>query len=298
MSKQFDVLIIGGGIGGLMSAYRLKKGNPSLQVAIYEKGKHVEDRKCPAQQGKPCAHCGICAITSGYAGAGAFSDGKFNLGTAYGGTLGDALGEEVAMKYIKQVDEILHEHADPEDYPKIYSSNEGLKRKCLQNNLRLLDMDVRHLGTDRNLLIMKALIRDLESLGVSLFSDVTVTNVKKVGASYTVETQESSMNADAKKVIFAVGRGGVHLVTDFCQENDIPMKSNAVDIGVRVEMKDAIWTEFSSQIYEPKILCRTKTFEDKTRMFCFNKGGIVSAENNNGIITANGHAYSDDDKRT
>lgn len=296
--KQFDVLIIGGGIGGLMSAYRLKKGNPALKIAIYEKGKRIEQRKCVAHEGKPCAHCGICAITSGYAGAGAFSDGKFNLGTAYGGTLGDALGEEVAMKYIKEVDKILYEHADPNDYPQIFHSNEDLKRKCLQNNLRLLDMDVRHLGTDRNLRIMSELIRDLDILGVEMISECTVKNVQKIENGYHIVTDNEDEEAEASKVIFAVGRSGVHLVTDFCQENHIEMRSNAVDIGVRVEMKDAIWTEFSSQIYEPKILCRTKTFEDRTRMFCFNKGGIVSAENNNGIITANGHAYSDDAKRT
>ena len=216
-----DVAIIGGGIGGLMAAYRITKNRPDISVVIYDSGHMIEKRRCPASKNNGCVHCKICSITCGFAGAGAFSDGKFNLGTAYGGTLGESLGDDVAMEYINEVDNTLRSFAG-DNYPKLFMSNEGLRLKCIQHNLRLLDMNVRHLGTDKNLATMERLI-------------------------------------------------------DWISEH-----------GVRL----------CSAIYEPKILYRTKTFEDRTRMFCFNQGGLVSAENNHGIITANGHAYAEPEKKT
>lgn len=298
--EKFNVCIIGAGIGGLMAAYSIKKKNPALSVIIVEKGATLESRKCPASATQGCAHCRICAVTSGYGGAGARSDGKLNIGTAYGGILGDEIGEDEAMKYIRKVDEILYGFADfkdgVRDYPELFRSSEELKLKCLQNNLRLLDMDVRHLGTDRNFRILKNLVAGLDKLGVEMKSGCEVSGVAGNGDKWLVEGDKISVEAD--KIIIAVGRGGAGFVSKFCGDFGIPMKSNAVDIGVRVEMKDEIWREFSSKIYEPKILCRTKTFEDKTRMFCFNQGGIVSAENNNGVITANGHSFADKSRKT
>ena len=296
MDMQYDVIIIGGGIGGLMAAYGLRKQNESLRIAIAEKGRMVEQRKCPAVGGRSCVYCPVCSITSGFAGAGAFSDGKFNLGTAYGGTLGEELGENLAMRYIDAVSEVL-DRFTPEGLPiKMYGSNEALKLKCLQNNLRLLDMNVKHLGTDNNLLIMSNLIRWLQENRVDLLPNTDVIEVLPADGGYRLMTSSRSLTAE--KLIIATGRNGAEFVGELCRKFGIPMKSNAVDIGVRVEMKDAIWQEFSSQIYEPKILCRTKTFEDRTRMFCFNQGGIVSAENNDGVITANGHSFADPAKKT
>lgn len=299
--KKVDIAIIGGGIGGLLAANVIKKSHPELSVVILEKGAYLEKRVCPASAEKGCQHCKICAITNGYGGAGARSDGKLNIGTAYGGTLSEELGETKAMEYINKVDSMMESFADlnPDgtpDYPVKFKSNEDLKLLCLQNNLRLLDMDVRHLGTDRNLNILKNLTNHLKEVGVELTSFCDVKDIKKDGSGFILETSKDDYQAD--KVIIAVGRGGANFVKNFCETYKIPAKSNAVDIGVRVEMKDAIWRHFSSKIYEPKILCRTKTFEDKTRMFCFNQGGLVSAENNNGVITANGHSYSDPKKKT
>lgn len=297
-----DVVIIGAGIGGLFAAYRLKQLNKNISITVIDKGNELQDRKCPATNGKSCVHCRTCAITSGIAGSGAFSDAKFNLGTAYGGTLGQEIGEHNALKYIGQVDEILNKFSD--NYPKIYQSDEQLKLKCLQNNLRLLDMNVRHLGTDRNVVTMNNIINYLKKEGVKICANTVCMYLYKDPEdmnSFVLRVNEGfkkEYNIKASKVIVATGRGGADFVQELCDEFNIETDCNSVDIGVRVEMKDAIWKEFSSKIYEPKILCKTKTFEDNTRMFCFNQGGIVSAENNRGIITANGHSFADIQKKT
>lgn len=296
MDTNYDVIIIGGGIGGLMAAYGLRARNQTIRIAVAEKGRPVEQRKCPATGGRSCVYCPVCSITSGFAGAGAFSDGKFNLGTAYGGTLGEELGEQTAMRYINAVGDVLDRFTPAGTLIREYGSDETLKLRCLQNNLRLLDMNVRHLGTDNNLLIMQNLIRWLGENGVDLLPNTDVTEILPEQGGYRLMTSGRSLTAE--KVIVATGRNGAEFVGELCRQFNIPMKSNAVDIGVRVEMKDMIWREFSSRIYEPKILCRTKTFEDRTRMFCFNQGGIVSAENNDGVITANGHSFADPAKKT
>ena len=294
--KSFDTVIIGGGIGGLMAAYRLRKNSPDMKIAVTERGNTLEKRNCPAGKNKTCVHCNICSITSGFAGAGAFSDGKFNLGTAYGGTLGEELGDDVAVTYIDEVDRILNEYCTS-GVPTVYKSNDELKLKCLQNNLRLLDMNVKHLGTDNNYITMQNLIKAIEKSGTELLPFYDCLNVEKNSDGYILSFKNGERLC-AKSIIIATGRSGASFVADFCRSFQIPMRSNHIDIGVRVEMKDIIWREFSDKIYEPKILYKTKTFEDKCRMFCFNKGGLVSAENNHGIITANGHSFAQEDKKT
>ena len=294
--KNYDVAIIGGGIGGLMAAYRLKKNCSDLKIVITERGNTLENRHCPAGRDKTCIHCKHCSITSGYAGAGAFSDGKFNLGTAYGGTLGEELGDTVANQYIDEVDKILNEYCTSGE-PQVYKSNDELKLKCLQNNLRLLDMNVKHLGTDKNYDTMKNLIAAIINSGTECLSFYDCESVKKSDDGYILNYTNGE-SIFAKKIIIATGRGGANFVADFCRSFGVKMRSNHIDIGVRVEMKDIIWKEFSDKIYEPKILYKTKTFEDRCRMFCFNKGGLVSAENNHGIITANGHSFAEADKKT
>lgn len=301
MKKKYDVVIIGGGIGGLFTAYRLRELNKKISIAVLDQGSRLEERFCPASTGKPCAHCKICDITSGIAGSGAFSDAKFNLGTSYGGSLGEEIGESEALKYINMVDNILRDFA-VDAYPSIYESNEDLKLECLQNNLRLLDMNVRHLGTDRNVNTMKNFIAYLELNDVEILTGIKCRTIYKIPGDdcYRIQYADGNLHTEmkSKKVVVATGRGGADFVQSLCREFKIETEANSVDIGVRVEMKDAIWRKFSSKIYEPKILYKTDTFEDDCRMFCFNQGGIVSAENNRGIITANGHSFADDKRKT
>ena len=295
---KYDVAIIGGGIGGLMAAYKIKENAPEKNIIILERGFRQEKRHCPASKNKKCVHCKVCSISGGYAGAGAFSDGKFNIGTAYGGFLGTELGEDKAMEYINMVDKVLESFSD--DYPQMYYSNEELKLKCLQNNLRLLDMNVRHLGTDKNYNTMLRLIEHLDRAGVVMKDKTECTDIDKTDQGYKVKFEKNgeAKEVEAEKIVIATGRSGASFVKNICEKYGVKINANSVDIGVRVEMKDVIWREFSSKIYEPKILYRTKTFEDRTRMFCFNQGGLVSAENNHGIITANGHSYAEKEKKT
>ena len=299
---MFDIVIIGGGIGGLMTAYRLVTTNKNIKIAIIEQGKELNKRVCPMTlDHSVCRHCNTCAKTHGIAGAGAFSDGKFNMGTAYGGTLGEELGEELTMEYINQLDGILGKYAT--DYPDMYESDDDLKLECLQNNLTLLDMNVRHLGTDKNYDTMLALYTDLkDTYGVEMMTGTTCLNIVQAQSSgafqFLIEQAGEKYWIHAAKAVIATGRSGADFVKKVCEKFNVGVEARAVDIGVRVEMPDLIWKKFSSKIYEPKIHYRTKTFGDSCRMFCFNQGGLVSAENNHGIITANGHSYADKSKKT
>lgn len=295
MKNTYDVAIIGGGIGGLMTAYRLITTDNTLKIVLIDSGKALDKRVCPASKGRPCVHCKTCAITNGMAGAGAFSDGKFNIGTAYGGTLAQELGENIAMNYIRQVDDTLNVFA--QEYPDLYTSNDELKLKCLQSNLQLLDMDVRHLGTDKNYSTMMAIIDYLaKRIEIKTETECDAIYRNKTSDAFMLSTTHGWLEAD--KVVVATGRSGATFVKNLCNAFKVEIEANSVDIGVRVEMKDMIWREFSSKIYEPKILYRTPTYGDNCRMFCFNQGGIVSAENNHGIITANGHSFADPTKKT
>lgn len=297
--NSYDVAIIGAGIGGLMTAYRLNRKNPRLSIIILDKGEQIEQRYCvAADKGVPCCHCKVCAITSGYSGAGAFSDAKYNIGTSYGGTLAEEIGQDEAMKYINCLDNLLKAYTL--DYPSMYCSDDSLKLKCLQNNLQLLDMNVRHLGTDRNQKTMKLIIDSLKSVEMLARTCVEDINYNVKESTYELKyiIKDLHTTISAKNVIIATGRSGATFVKQICEKFNIKVSANTVDLGVRVEMPDVVWKEFSDKIYEPKILYKTKTFEDRTRMFCFNQGGIVSAENNQGIITANGHSYADVAKKT
>lgn len=294
--NKYDVIIIGGGISGLMTAYGLITRDNNLKIAIIDKGKMIENRKCLLSEGKRCVSCKVCSITSGFAGSGAFSDGKYNLGTSYGGTLGDEIGEQIAMNYINAANNILNCFVPKDTYVPIFGTNEGLKLKCLQYNLQLLDMNVRHFGTDNNFKIMGGLIKWLDNHYVDLIPNTEIKDIVQCADAYRLSSDDVDYYAD--RVIIATGRNGSEFIQCICKQFNIPIRSNAIDIGVRVEMNDSIWREFSSKIYEPKILYQTKTFEDKTRMFCFNQGGIVIAENNGGVITANGHSFVDSEKKT
>jgi uncharacterized FAD-dependent dehydrogenase len=292
-----DVAIIGGGISGLMAAYRLKEKNPSLSVTLLEKGPDITNRRCPIVSGLTtnCMNCKACSIMEGLAGAGAFSDGKYVITTEYGGWLSDYLPNDLIMKYIEQADAMLVGFGATKHR---YMPSDSLKQLCLRYDLHMLQAQLKHLGTDSNFETMKKLIDSLRSK-VDLRTECEVLDVDTQTHVISVRSQNKNISTlHAKHIIFAVGRVGSRFFAEWCKKNGIHMINNQVDIGVRVELPAIIWDEFSSQIYEPKICYRSSTYGDTTRMFCFNERGNVVMENTGGILTVNGHSYKDASRKT
>ena len=296
VQKQYDVAIVGGGIGGLMTAYRLTSARPSLSVCLIEKGSPIEKRVCPIVIHKTdrCIHCASCAIMEGLAGAGAFSDGKYVISTEYGGWLTEFLPPETVIDYIEQADAILVSFGATTER---YLPNNELKKLCLARDLHMSQAQLKHLGTDSNFETMRRLILSLQDR-CDILTQTTVTDVEKDSHILRLESKGETSAIQADRVIFAVGRAGSRFFSKWCQQNHISLSNNQVDIGVRVELPSIVWEDFSKKIYEPKIWYRSKVYGDTTRMFCFNERGSVVTENTSGVLTVNGHSYRDPSRKT
>lgn len=296
MKNKYDIAIVGGGIGGIMSAYRLKQNSPSLDVCIIEKGNDISDRICPIVTGKTntCIKCKSCAIMEGMAGAGAFSDGKYVISTEYGGWLTDFIDPRTVIEYIEEADRIMVSFGATTER---YMPNNELKKLCLQHDLHMSQAQLKHLGTDANFETMKRLIDFLRS-HVDILVNTTVTDVDRDSRQLTVTHNGAEHSIQAERIIFAVGRAGSSFFSKWCKNNKIPLDNNQVDIGVRVELPSMVWEDFSKKIYEPKIWYRSKRYGDTTRMFCFNERGAVVTENTGGVLTVNGHSYRDPSRKT
>ena len=294
--SKYDIAIIGGGIGGLMTAYRLAEKAPELSICLMERGRDIRARICPIVAGKvkKCIKCDPCAIMEGLAGAGAFSDGKYVISTEYGGWLTDFLPPETVIRYIEEADSIMVQHGATTER---FQPNDELKRLCLEYDLHMQQAQVKHLGTDSNFETMGHLIDSLRDK-VDIHSRTTVTDVDRETHQITACDAEGEHQFTADRIIFAVGRAGSNFFSGWCQKNGIPLRNNQVDIGVRVELPSMIWEHFSKKIYEPKILYRSKQYGDTTRMFCFNERGQVVTENTDGILTVNGHAFRSEEKKS
>ena len=299
-----NIGIIGGGISALMAAYNLVKNSDKVNVTIFEKGNGLEDRKCPILQKKvdKCVKCKSCAIMEGIAGAGAFSDGKYNITTEFGGWLQDIRDD--TLDYIEKADAILVENGATKDR---FMPNDELKKRCLQYDLHMLQSECKHLGTDANFDTMVKLVENIQKLGKERVKILTQFNV------CDVTDNENDMKRIFRKtddgnieeyddlfdiIIFATGRAGSHFFSNWCKNHNVTLKNNQVDVGVRVELPASIWEEFERKIYEPKVIYRTKQYGDVCRMFCFNGRGEVVTENTDGILSVNGHAYKAEEKKT
>ncbi len=293
---KYDVIIIGAGPGGIFSAYELIKRNEKLKIAVFESGYPLEKRRCPidGKKVKSCVKCPVCAIMSGFGGAGAFSDGKYNITNDFGGTLYEYIGREEALGLMRYVDEINMSHGGGDT--KMYSTaGTQFKKVCLQNKLKLLDASVRHLGTDINYVVLEKLYEELKDQ-VEFHFQSPVEEIQAVKEGYRVVCKEQSY--ECGKCIISVGRSGSKWMETVCRSLGIETKSNRVDIGVRVELPAVVFSHLTDELYESKIVYRTEKFEDNVRTFCMNPYGIVVNENTNGIITVNGHSYEGQDKRT
>ncbi|MDO4384413.1 MAG: FAD-dependent oxidoreductase [Clostridia bacterium] len=293
---KYDIIIIGGGPGGIYSAYELVKGNPALKIALFEAGHPLEKRHCPidGDKVKSCVGCKSCSIMSGFGGAGAFSDGKYNITNSFGGTLHEYIGKKQALELMKYVDDINMRYGG--EGTKLYSTaGTHFKTICIQNKLNLLDASVRHLGTDKNYVVLKNLYELLKDK-VDFHFDTPVQMIRVVDGGYEIECEKGVYTCE--KCIVSVGRSGSKWMESVCRELDIPTKSNRVDIGVRVELPAVVFEHVTSELYEGKIVYRTEKFEDNVRTFCMNPHGCVVTENTNGIVTVNGHSYEDKQMQT
>lgn len=293
---KYDVIIVGAGPGGIFAAYELTKKNENLKIAVFEAGHALDKRKCPidGDKVKSCIKCKSCSIMSGFGGAGAFSDGKYNITNDFGGTLHEYIGKTKALDLMKYVDEINMEYGG--EGTKMYSTaGTKFNKICMQNKLKLLNASVRHLGTDINYVVLENLYNDLKNT-VDFYFDTPVDHLAIIDGGYEVHTKNGVY--DCEKCIISVGRIGSKWMEQVCQELEIPTKSNRVDIGVRVELPAVIFSHLTDELYESKIVYRTEKFEDNVRTFCMNPYGAVVNENTNGIVTVNGHSYADPEKYT
>lgn len=295
-NDKYDVIIIGAGPGGIYSAYELMKIRPELKVAVFESGNKLEERQCPidGDKIKHCINCSSCSVMSGFGGAGAFSDGKFNITNDFGGTLYEHIGRDKALELMKYVDDINMSHGG-EGTSLYTTAGSLLKKKCMQNKLTLLDASVRHLGTDRNYVVLENMYSEMKD-HVDFKFHTSVETINKTSDGYKVFFDGGS--AECYQCIISAGRIGSKWMEQICSELNISTMSNRVDIGVRVELPSLIFEHITDALYEGKIVYKTKKFEDKVRTFCMNPKGAVVTENTNGIITVNGHSYEDPSLQT
>ncbi len=300
-NNKYDVIIIGAGPGGIFCAYELKKQRPSLKVLMIEKGRSIEKRQCPKRTTKQCVNCKPCSITTGFAGAGAFSDGKLSLSPDVGGNLPQILGYDETVKLIGESDKIYLEFgADTNVYgvDKADAIRE-IRRKAINANLKLVECPIRHLGTEEGYKIYAKLQKHLEDAGVQIEFNTMVTEIfVEDGRAVGVKTDKGE-SYYGTEIVSAVGREGADWFKDKCAEIGIETTPGTVDVGVRVEVRDEIMQTLNENLYEAKLIYHTPTFDDKVRTFCTNPSGEVATEYyDNGLAVVNGHAYKAKEYKT
>ena len=293
---KYDVIIIGAGPGGIFAAYELLEQRADIKIAVFEAGNELAKRHCPidGDKIKTCIGCKSCSIMNGFGGAGAFSDGKYNITNNFGGTLYQYIGKQQALDLMHYVDKINLRYGG--EGTKLYSTaGSKFKTLCIHHDLHLLDASVRHLGTDINYVVLENLYEHLSDK-VEFFFNSPVESVKCIDGGYAIVANGGEYTC--RECIISVGRSGSKWMEKVCGELDIPTKSNRVDIGVRVELPASVFAHLTDELYESKILYRTEKYGDKVRTFCMNPRGAVVSENTNGIVTVNGHSFESPEKQT
>lgn len=298
---NFDVIIVGAGPSGYFCAYELINKNPSLKVLLIEKGVDIDKRHCPVLEHRlqkcpidakgvsGCYPC--CSITSGFGGAGAFSDGKFNITTEFGGWLGEYLDEDTLLELINYVDSINLKYGATKVITDPYTNKvRDIEKKAMSVGVKLLRARVRHLGTEENLSILKKINDDLKNKITMKFVSEVEDIVVEDGQVRGIVVKKEIIKAS--KVVLAVGRDGTKWLEEIYQKHNIKTTNTQVDIGVRVETDNMVMEEINSSLYEGKFVYRT-SLGTMVRTFCSNPSGHVVVENNFGVITANGHSYND-----
>lgn len=300
MSK-YDVIIIGAGPSGIFCAYELIHSRPEMKVLLIEKGRRIEDRACPKRKTKVCVGCTPCSITTGFAGAGAFSDGKLSLSPDVGGTLPEILGYDAASRLIHESDDIyLKFGADTSVYG-VDKEKEirEIRRKAINANLKLIECPIRHLGTEEGYKIYAKLQAHLLEQGVEMkFNTMVEQIIVEDGTAVGIVTDKGE-RYEADEIVSAVGREGADWFSHLCKKIGVETEVGTVDIGVRVEVRDEVMDMLNKNLYEAKLVYHTPTFDDKVRTFCTNPSGEVATEYyDNGLAVVNGHAYKSQDMKT
>lgn len=295
-TERYDVIIVGAGPAGIFAALQLCQ-NPKIKVLILEKGPGIKGRTCPSKDQKiACINCEPCRVVSGWGGAGALSDGKLTLSADVGGNLEDYIGRARLERLIREVDQIYLDYGAPSQ---LHGTNQEeiakLARAATLAELRLVTSQVRHLGTGRTLDILEDMFRYLEdNVDIALNQDVSRIIVKD-GRVLGVELADGKI-IEAGYVVVAPGRAGAEWLAKEAEELDLSLAVNPVDIGVRVELPAAVMEKITEVVWEAKLIYHSATFDDKVRTFCMCPYGEVVTENNDDLITVNGHSHAE--KRT
>ena len=298
---KYDVIIIGAGPSGIFCAYQLIHKNPGLKILMIEKGRSIEKRVCPKRKTKVCMGCKPCAITTGFAGAGAFSDGKLSLSPDVGGYLPDILGYEKTNELIHRSDEIyLKFGADTHVYGLDKEKEiREIRRKAIKANLKLVECPIRHLGTEEGYKIYTRLQEDLLANGIEIQFNTMVQKILVKEKTAIGVQLENGQQIFGDEIVAAVGREGAEWFAHICKEIGVETRNGTVDVGVRVEVRDEVMDFLNQNLYEAKLLYHTPTFDDKVRTFCTNPSGEVATEYyDNGLAVVNGHAYKSKDMKT
>lgn len=291
---DYDVIAIGAGAAGAFMAYEFKKLNTDKKILVIDEGRAVLNRTCPITEGKVdhCIGCKPCNIMYGFGGAGTLSDGKYNITTNFGGDLHQYIGEDKAMELMEYVDSVLMNFDGGDDLTLYSTDKNDLKTKCLRHDLHLLDAKVRHFGTERNKVILQR-IYDYIKDDIDFKFMTKVVDVSYDNGIYKLITDDGKTYT-CKNLVLASGRSGSKWISEICEKFGVNTKKNRVDIGLRIELPAEIFKHITDDVYEAKIMYRTKQYNDIVRTFCMNPYGQVVTENTNGILTVNGHSYTDD----
>ncbi|HZJ78141.1 MAG TPA: FAD-dependent oxidoreductase [Clostridia bacterium] len=312
--KKYDVIIIGAGPAGIFTALEIyKKSSPKTKILIIDEGISIERRTCPARKNGTCVRCNPCNIMSGWAGAGAFSDGKLSLSEEVGGNLTSYLPIDTVRELIKYTDSIYLDFGAPE---KVHGLNdrkvEEIAYECSKHNIHLIRCPVRHMGTEYSYDVLKGMydhlckIEGFTFIGSAHADPIICDDNTVKGAKITYKNGKTE-EIESKYVVAAPGRGGAEWLAKIASKHNIGIKSNEVDIGVRVEVPNSVMDTVTKHLYEAKMVYYSDTFESKVRTFCMNPGGMVSEEHYNAgfnntfkdsIAVVNGHSYADTELQT
>ena len=305
MLKRYDIIIIGAGPAGIFTALEFIKKDRDASILILDKGKEIKKRVCPARTTNKCVGCNPCAITSGWSGAGAFSDGKLSLSPEVGGNITEYMTEEKAQSLINYADNIYKKFGAQKN---IYGLNDKkideIKYEASRHNIRLIPCPVRHLGTEKAFDILGGMYDYLMKNGNITFLELTevldIIVEDEIAKGITIKQKgKEQASILGKYIVVAPGRGGAQWLSDQTQKLSIETLNNAVDIGLRVEVPNSIMDHLTKDLYEAKLVYYSDTFDNKVRTFCMNPGGVVSQENYEGdIALVNGHSYADEQLKT